>query len=290
MRVLLTGSSGFIGATLAGHLRSARHDVIGLDLRPGPATTLDCDLRDPAMTCISAGQTDVFIHFAALAGVGPSLLDPLRYMEANVTGTLHALQLAAHLNARRVIFASSSSVYGRVDGPAQEDRAPAPLSPDAESKVAAEALCRDFAAKGAFDVVVLRPFTVYGPGQRPDMFCHQALTKTIAGEELQVWRWQRDFTFVDEVCVATVNATRVPVPDGLATYNLGSGRPVDVSEFLATVEAVTGRAPVAVFGEARPCEPELTSADTTRSREELDLPLPLPFFEGLLAQYRAMGT
>jgi nucleoside-diphosphate-sugar epimerase len=185
MRVLLTGSSGFIGARLAGHLRSAGHDVVGLDLCPGPATTLRCDLRDPAVTCIRAHEANVFIHFAAKAGVGRSLLEPQRYVDANVTGTVHALQLAAHLNVRRFVFASSSSVYGRVDGPANEDRAPSPLSPYAESKVAAEALCRDVAAKGTFDVVVLRPFTVYGPGQRPDMFCHQALTKTLAGEELR---------------------------------------------------------------------------------------------------------
>jgi nucleoside-diphosphate-sugar epimerase len=292
MRVLLTGASGFIGTCLARHLVAAGHKVIGVDLRRGQATSLLADLRDPKSVqsvAATVGSTDVVAHFAAIAGVRRSLLEPKAYAETNVIGTLHALQLAERLGAGRVVLASSSSVYGRVEGPTSEDQLLAPLSPYAASKVAAEELCGSFVATGAFEAVVVRPFTVYGPGQRPDMFCHQALHKVALGEKIDVWEWQRDFTFIDEVCLAASNAIIVPTDSPVTTYNLGSGRPVSVFEFVATLEKVTRRRVRVALGTAPPCEPALTFADATRARAELGLSQPIGFADGLAAQHLALS-
>jgi nucleoside-diphosphate-sugar epimerase len=286
--ILLTGSSGFIGSRLTKHLTTAGHRVTGLDIRPGVHTQVVADLRHPSVVAEVSHRlrsVDVVMHFAAVAGVRRSLVEPALYVDTNVTGTLHALQLAEALSADRVVTASSSSVYGSVAGPASEDTPVAPLSPYAASKVATEALCASWAAAGAFEVIVVRPFTVYGPGQRPDMFCHQALGKVVADETLQVWEWRRDFTYVDDLCVAAANTVTVDVPGGMRVYNLGSGRPVSVHEFLSTVQEVTGRQVRAVFGRSGHCEPVMTFADTSRSHAELGLPAPKAFVEGLAAQF-----
>ncbi|MDP9404112.1 MAG: NAD-dependent epimerase/dehydratase family protein [Actinomycetota bacterium] len=289
--ILLTGSSGFIGTRLSGRLRSQGHRVTGLDVRPASQTDVVEDLRDPSCVARIAdrlGAVDVVAHFAAVAGVRRSLVEPDLYFDTNVAGTRHALLLAEALGAARVVMASSSSVYGDVEGPAAEDQPLAPLSPYAESKAAAEELARAWAATGAFQVVVLRPFTVYGPGQRSDMFCHQALHRVMAGEALQVWDWQRDFTYVDDVCRGSAAAITVPLAERFRTYNLGSGRPVPVREFLATLRRVT-RLPVsASFGPAGAGEPAMTFADPTRARAELGLRHPGPFVVGLETQRRSV--
>jgi UDP-glucuronate 4-epimerase len=289
--ILLTGSSGFIGGRLHGRLRSDGHTVTGLDVCPAPQTDLVEDLRDPA--CVARvvdrlGRIDIVAHFAAVAGVRRSLTEPHLYFDTNVGGTRRALEMAGALGATRVVLGSSSSVYGEVDGPASEDRTLAPMSPCAESKVAAEELGREWAAAGAFQVVALRPFSVYGPRQRTDMFCHQALLRVMSSESVHVWDWQRDFTYVDDVCRGAAVAMTVPVASAFRAYNLGSGRPIPVQEFLAALGRVTRSPVAATFGRAAPGEPEITFADPSRARAELGLRHPGPFVVGLETQRRSM--
>ena len=289
--ILLTGSSGFIGTRLAGRLRAEGHRVTGLDLRAAPHTQVVEDLRDAS--CVARvverlGSVDVVAHFAAVAGVRRSLVEPGLYFDTNVVGTRHALVLAETLGAKRVVVASSSSVYGEVDGPVDEDAPLAPMSPYAESKAAAEQLGLRWAAADVFQVLVVRPFTVYGPGQRTDMFCHQALRQVMAGERLRVWCWQRDFTYVDDVCRAAAAAVTVPVAERFRAYNLGSGRPVSVHEFLVALGRVTRARVLASFGPPGTCEPALTFAEPGRARSELGLRHPGPFVVGLEAQRRSV--
>ena len=296
-RVLVTGSSGFIAGALIPHLERAGHQVTGLDRRPGARTDIHIDIRDvAAMQALteklrSRGESfDSVVHLAAVAGVRPSITNPHPYIETNVTGTITTLDLAVGLGATRAVVASSSSVYGDIARPAVEDGTRRrPLSNYAASKIGTEAVATTYAFSGALELVIVRPFTVYGPGQRPDMFCHRALLAVANGEPLQVWDWQRDFTYIEDLCVGAAAAVTVPMTEPRRDYNLGSGRPVSVHEFLDTLESVTGRSVNATFGERGIGEPRATHADTARSRTELGMPEPLPFLTGMMRQAESLG-
>jgi nucleoside-diphosphate-sugar epimerase len=186
------------------------------------------------------------------------------------------------------VVTSSSSVYGECPGPAVEDVTPLrPLSPYGESKVAAEAAV-GAASTHVVERVVVRPFTVYGPGQRPDML----VARLLAGEAgVRLFPFVRDLTYVDEVVDGLVAALSVPVVEGsVAVYNLGSGRPVAAAELLDGLAAVTGRRPEVGWVDRRPGEPVRTEADPTRSRSELGLASPLPLVEGLARQLEQAGA
>ena len=289
--ILLTGSSGFLGTRLLGHLRAVGHDVIGLDLRPARHTDVVDDLRQRgcvARVVAAVSEADVVVHLAGLTGAARSLATPEAYFDTNVTGTRHALDLAEALGANRLVLASTDAVYGEVDGPVREDHRLAPLSPYGESKALAEAECAARADAGALQAIALRLFSVYGPGQPDGRLCDRTLRGALAGERISLWDWVRDFTYIDEVCRAAAAAATVPVEDRFRPYNVGSGRPVSAMQFVAALERVTRR-PVAVsFGPAHAGEPAMTFADATRARAELALSHPGPFVIGLDSQRRAI--
>ena len=292
-RILLTGSSGFIGTRLLGHLRAAGHGVIGLDARPARHTDIVEDLR--RHNCVArirneVVDVDVVVHFAGLTGAGRSLAAPDQHFDTHVNGTRHALDLAEALGAGRFVLASADAVYGQVDGPTTEDQDLAPLSPYGESKALAEAECAARASADALQVIVLRPFSVYGPGQPDDGLCNRSLRAALAGEPLQLWPWARDFTYIDEVCRASAAAVTVPVRDRFRAYNIGSGRPVSARQFVVAIERVTRRPVEASFGTPEAGEPETTFADASRARAELALSHPGPFVVGLDSQRRAIAS
>lgn len=261
MRVLVTGSEGFIGRHVVAALRRKGHDVVGLDL-----VALDplerADVREPLPTAPFTG-VDVVVHLAGRAGVAPSLREPREYVATNTTGTAHVLASATRAGVGRVVIASSSSVYGECTRPARETDPPRPLSPYASSKVGAEALAARAALKA--EVVVVRPFTVFGPGQRPDML----IARLLGGESLRLWSFRRDFTPVDAVADAIVESCSVTLPAAFQVFNLGSGRPVGAAELLDAVTDVTGTRPVVEWEAVRPGEPEVTWADPARARDRL---------------------
>ena len=278
-RVAITGAAGFIGGHLERALVEAGCTVVGHDLRPGP-THHPLDIREPMPPDLFAG-IDVVVHLAALAGVAPSRRDPEGYRRTNVTGTANVLTAAVASGVRRVVVASSSSVYGECPEPAAEDRALRPLSPYAETKAAAEA---EVAATTAIpERVIVRPFTVYGPGQRADML----FSRLLRGEAAELTRFVRDFTHVSEVVAGLVAATTsLALDDAVEIYNLGSGRPVSVDELLAALQALDV-SPDVTWGPERPGEPTQTWADATRARQRLGVPEPVPFEDGLAQQVAA---
>lgn len=226
---------------------------------------------------------DVVVHLAALAGVAPSWHAPGAYAETNVTGTAAVLEWSRRMGVRRVVVASSSSVYGECDVPAAEDRELRPLSPYAETKAEAERRCHD---AWPFEVVVVRPFSVYGPGQRPDML----LSRLLSGEALTLWPFVRDFTYIADIVAGLVACLDVELGEQVDTFNLGSGRPVTAKELLAALADVTGRDVDVSWGGARRGEPTCTWADPTKSRERLGLPEPTPLYDGLAAQVAASSS
>jgi len=263
----ITGAKGFVGRALVARLRSD-----GVDVRPTDLDTLDVRHAVPAEAFAGC---EVVVHLAALTGVAPSMRRPDDYRRTNVDGTAHVVEAAVAAGVQRLVFASSSSVYGECPTAAAEDRDLAPLSPYGQSKVEAEAVVQ---AASGFERVVVRPFTVYGPGQRADML----IARLLAGDDVRLFPFVRDFTFIDEVVDGLVAAA-----SGVGTgsiVNLGSGRPVAASELLSALAEVTGRTIDVEWIDGRAGEPRQTWADPTRGRDLLGLGQPIELVEGLRRQ------
>jgi UDP-glucuronate 4-epimerase len=257
-RVLVTGAAGFIGSTLVDRLLADGRDVVGLDSfdpfypveqkRENLAAALGCDrfrlvegdIRDPAAVGAAfRGRPDGVVHLAALAGVRPSLERPAAYADVNVTGTSVVLSAAVRHGAPRVVFASSSSVYGeREQGPFREtDPVERPISPYAATKRAAELVAHTFHHAHGLPVVCARIFTVFGPRQRPDLAVRKFAERMLGGQPVPVYgdgSSLRDFTFVDDLVEGLVRALDSDL--GFEILNLGAGRTVSVLEVVKTLE------------------------------------------------------
>ncbi|MEW6080742.1 MAG: NAD-dependent epimerase/dehydratase family protein [Bacillota bacterium] len=282
---LVTGVAGFIGSHLAERLVGEGNQVIGIDRREGKVQEerhLEClrktpafcfvrkDLRDLVPPDIPEG-TDTVFHLAGRAGVRSSWDDLEGYLTDNVIATQRVLEAALKASPRRVVLASSSSVYGDdTPMPAKENALPGPLSPYAVSKLAAESLAiahwRNFGTR----VVILRYFTVYGPRQRPDMAFSQFAKCLMKGEEVPVFGdglQKRDFTFIDDAVEATVLAgERGRLGE---VYNVGSGREVTLLEAIELLEESSeGKAAITRLG-PRQGESRRTWADISKAVMEL---------------------
>ncbi|MBE7491459.1 MAG: SDR family NAD(P)-dependent oxidoreductase [Planctomycetes bacterium] len=287
--VLVTGAAGFIGSHLCDGLLAAGYRVRGADnLSFGSAENLaharaqshfefhNVDLTDPAAcerVCAGAGFV---LHHAALASVPTSMADPLRCHRNTLDTTVNVLAAARQAGVRRVVIASSASVYGAC--PAAligEDLPLDPLSPYAAAKAAGEQYARAFARMG-LDTVILRYFNVYGPRQRPDSgysgvisaFAARAAANTpltVFGDGLQT----RDFVHVSDVVRANLAAITRPKPLAGVALNIGTGQSVNLLELARAVGAALGR-PVQVRHEpARPGDIRHSCADIARARRVL---------------------
>ena len=295
MKVLLTGVAGFIGSHLAEHLLAQGDEVLGLDsfdsyLYPAAVKERNAerllgrarfelvrgDLGHAALLRELAQGVDVVAHLAALAGVRPSLAEPARYARTNVEGTLNVLEACRAAGVQRLVFASSSSVYGareRGSAPFSEDEPCArPASPYAASKRAGELLCSTYADLFGIGCAQLRFFTVYGPRQRPDMAIHRFTRLIAGGETVTVFgdgSSARDYTYVDDVVEGTVAACRRVQPGRSAIYNLGGSRTTTLLRLLVLIGEAVGREPRLVFGPDQPGDVPLTIADVSRAARDL---------------------
>jgi nucleoside-diphosphate-sugar epimerase len=292
MKVLVTGSAGFIGRALSERLQLAGHEVLGLDRRPSLDTDVLIDITaDSGLAeCLRDWNPDIVVHLAALAGVRPSVQRPREYLETNVLGTSQVMEAAVAAGARRVVVASSSSIFGHCETAAAEDDPVSPLSPYAASKVATEAVARSYAERGLLEVAVIRPFTVYGPRQRPDMFCAKTLRELGFERPLRLWEWERDFTYIDDLVDGVMGAIERPLVSPYRTFNLGSGSPVSVHDFLEALAQVTGRAPVVEWLSPFAGEPARTYADPSRAIAELGFTGRTSFVNGLRQQVEVDGA
>lgn len=270
MRILLTGSAGFIASVVAGQLLDEGHEVVGLDnlndaydvrLKEWRLGQIEgrknfafvfCDISDFAQLEKSwerHGPFDAVVDLAARAGVRESLTNPWIYLSTNVNGTLNLLELARRCGTSKFVLASSSSVYGNsADLPYREDqRADRPLSPYAASKVAAEAIAHSYHCLYGLHVVVLRYFTVYGPAGRPDMSPFRFVRWISEGDPVRIYgdgHQSRDYTFVEDIARGTVAALDL---SGFSVINLGSDAPVSLLEMARIVEKVVGARAQFVF-------------------------------------------
>ncbi|MBL7199912.1 MAG: SDR family oxidoreductase [Anaerolineae bacterium] len=307
---LVTGGAGFIGsnivAVLVGggeHVRVLDNYSTGQQENLAPVLErielVEGDLRD-LETCRRAVEgVEYVLHQGAVPSVQRSVDDPLASNEANVDGTLNLLVAARDAGVRRVVYASSSSVYG--DSPAlpkREDMPTAPKSPYATSKLAAEHYCRAFTEVYGLETVSLRYFNVFGPRQDPaseysaviPLFIGAMLAgrrPTVYGDGLQ----SRDFTYVDNNVQANLLAATAPGVAG-QTFNIACGERYSLLDLIAALNRILGTGIEPLFGPPRPGDVKHSLADITRAQEELGYAVTVSFEEGLertVAWYRDRG-
>lgn len=303
-RVLVTGAAGFLGSTIVDRLLAEGREVIGFDsfdpyypaeqkrrnlagaLGSASFTLEEGDIRDAAALerAFSTRGVDAVVHLAALAGVRPSLERPADYADVNVRGTGVVFEAAVRHEVSRVVFASSSSVYGeREDGPFLEtDRVERPISPYAATKRAGELLAHTFHHTSGTSVTCARIFTAYGPRQRPDLAIRKFAERMRRGEPVPIFgdgKSLRDFTYVDDLVDGLVRAVDTDL--GFAILNLGAGRQVSILEFVEILERELG-----VAAEIEWLPPQLgdvrrTWADIGAAREALGYAPRVPVEEGI---------
>jgi len=242
LTVLVTGSSGFIGTHVVRHLTTAGHKVIGIDLIPPKDRFPDGSISlcgDIRTDRLPHQGIDAVVHLAALAGVRPSMDHPFDYHSTNVTGTMRLLEHCRVYGIKHFVFASSSSVYGPdTPLPAEETATPAPCSPYALTKLHGEQWGRLYSRLHGLRFIALRFFSVWGPGQRPDLALETFRRNIEAGQPVIIngdGSQRRDLTHVDDVARAVELALHWPGP-GSAVLNVGTGKNHSVMDML---EAVT---------------------------------------------------
>ena len=301
MKVVVTGAAGFIGSQLTESLLADGHEVIGVDaftdyypratkehnLEPSRShrafRLVEGRLQDLDLAPLLEGVGQVF-HLAAQAGVRASWgREFAHYTDHNVLATQRLLEAARAAGGPRVVYASSSSVYGEAPPlPLREDARCEPVSPYGVSKLAAEHLGLLYQRNFGVPVVSLRYFTVYGPRQRPDMAFHRFLKAARDGEPIHVFGdggQTRDFTFVSDIVGATRAAADSGRPGGV--YNVGGGERVVLNQVLRQIEDVTGRRLTVIRDEVQKGDMRDTFADTTAARRDLGFRSTVALAQGL---------
>lgn len=257
-KILVTGSAGFIGSHLVDRLVRDGHEVVGfdnfangfrenVDRIEGEHTFVEGDLRNPEDVQRAMEGVEVVFHEGALGSVPRSVADPVTSMEVNTLGTLNVLNAARDAGARRVVYASSSSVYGDTEvSPKHEGLKPKPLSPYAISKLSAEQMCGVFTHVYGLETVALRYFNVFGPYQNPvsqyAAVIPKFLTALANGDRPIIYgdgHQSRGFTYIDNVIEGNLLAMDAPKANGYA-MNLASDATYEVIDILNRIALLMG--------------------------------------------------
>ena len=266
MTVVITGSAGFIGFHLAQALLSAGETVVGLDnyndyyfpglkrardsllRRHDRYTSVELDLTDfDGLSELCAGnEPELVIHLAAQAGVRYSITHPFAYQQSNLQGFLNVLELCRQRRIPKLVYASSSSVYGGLSElPYHEgQRTDMPVSLYAATKKANELMAHTYSHLYGLQTVGLRFFTVYGPWGRPDMAYWSFTERILADEPIQVYNYgkmQRDFTYIDDIVDGILKVRRASTLPLSAVYNIGNHRSENLLDFIGEIETALGK-------------------------------------------------
>ncbi|HEY4346319.1 MAG TPA: NAD-dependent epimerase/dehydratase family protein [Gaiellaceae bacterium] len=297
-RTLVTGGAGFIGSNLARALLEAGHDVRVLDnfstgsrknLEGLDVEIVEGELRSYERVHNAVRGVEVVFHLGALGSVPRSVQDPLTSSAVNIEGTLNVLLAARDGGARRVVFSSSTSVYGSSAArPTREDQPPDPISPYGVAKLAAERYCISFSrVYEPLETVVLRYFNVFGPRQSPDSQYAAVVPLFIraiaAGEPITIHgdgEQSRDFTYVDNVVAATMSAADAPGASGRA-FNVAGGSPATVNHVAETLGQIIGKPVEKRFEPRRSGDIRDSWADLSAAREVLGFDPSVTLEEGL---------
>ncbi|MEJ7785095.1 MAG: NAD-dependent epimerase/dehydratase family protein [Solirubrobacteraceae bacterium] len=299
MKILVTGAAGFIGSNLVDALLSAGHEVRALDnFATGHRSNLqhvaddidivEGDLRSYERVSWAVRGCDAVFHEGAMPSVPRSVQDPLTSSEINIGGTLNVLLAARDAGVRRVVSASSSSVYGDAPGfPRVETQATSPLAPYAVSKLAAEQYCRVAHLVYGLETVCLRYFNVFGRRQDPFSQYSAVIPKfivgmrdgmapTVHGDGTQ----SRDFTHIDDVVEANLLALDAPAAPG-GIYNIACGRQISLNGLVADLNGLLGTQLEPQYVAPRPGDVKHSRADVGRAELELGFCASVDFVEGL---------
>jgi len=268
MRVLITGTAGFIGFHVAQRLLSEGHSVVGVDgitpyydqalkrrrheiLGGFPqftATVMMLEDGARLVECVRSASADIVVHLAAQAGVRYSAENPRAYLDSNIVGTFNLLEALEDVPCRHLIVASTSSVYGTSQKiPFEETQeTDQPVSLYAATKKATELLAYNYACSNGLATTVIRLFTVYGPWGRPDMAIFKFTRNIIEGSPIDVYGFgnmTRDFTYVDDTVESIRRLIdRPPGPDApFRVVNVGGGQPAGLLDFISAIETAVGR-------------------------------------------------
>ncbi len=288
--LLVTGAAGFIGSHLAERLVNLGYHIVGLDnfdeyyspaikwkniqalQTKGGFHLEQGDIRDTSLLdrIFEVNHIEAVVHLAARAGVRPSLEQPLLYQDINIGGTVNLLEASRLHGTKRFIFASSSSVYGlNGHGPFREEQSMnCPLSPYAASKAAAELFCGTYSHLYGISTVVIRPFTVYGPRQRPEMAIHHFVYMIDHGEEVTIFgdgNTSRDYTSVEDI-VRGIEAALTRRIEIFQIFNLGAGRAVKIDYLIQVIENTLGKKAKVRYVAPPPGEVPTTLADISKAR------------------------
>lgn len=303
MKILITGGAGFIGSHSAKRFGGMGHEIVVLDdfndyydpaikrqniaeRVPAGSVVIEGDIRnkDDVRRAFDEG-IDAVIHLAARAGVRPSLDDPELYLSTNINGTYNVLDEARRRGVKKVLFASSSSVYGLNEKVpfAEDDLLQKTISPYAMTKLAGEHLCSNFSHLHGMQIVCLRFFTVYGPGQRPDLAIHKFSQRIWDGKSIDQYgdgSTERDYTYVDDIVdgvVAAFNYDKKPFD----IFNLGESQTTKLRDLIAGIEEALGRKAIINMMPEQPGDVPRTFADISKSREVLGYDPQTKIREGL---------
>ena len=303
MKDLVTGAAGFIGSSLIDSLLGKGRNVVGVDdfsrnydpkqkrenleeaLQNVNFEMRSENLLEPG-SLEMLNEVDTVYHLAGQPGVQTSWGSSFEtHLERNVLATQLPLERCLENNGRRVVMASSSSVYGPTNRESKETDLPHPVSPYGVSKLAAEHLASVYAERG-LDVISLRLFTVYGPRQRPDMSIHRMFNSALKGEPFPLWgegKQRRSFTFVDDIVEVFQLAGNVREARN-RVLNAGGAEPVELLDLIKTVEELVGCPITLQQLQKRPGDPDLTCASKDLVTEELGWKPKTPLEIGLRSQ------
>ncbi len=306
MKFLVTGGAGFIGSHLVERLLSEGHEIVCIDdfndfydpsfKRDNISAFSDKesfklvegDIRDLSLLkqVFKEHSFDQVIHLAARAGVRPSIKEPQLYVDVNINGTVNLLECMQEHGIKKMVFASSSSVYGKNKKvPFQEsDLLDSPFSPYAATKTAGEVVCKTYFELYGISSVCLRFFTVYGPRQRPEMAIYKFTRALFAGDELTLFgegNSERDYTFVSDIVEGIFGAIRTE--PGFSIYNLGNSSPISLAKLLQTLEEIIGKKANAKYLANQAGDVPVTYAQIDKAKKDLNYIPKVSIEQGLKA-------
>jgi UDP-glucuronate 4-epimerase len=288
MNILVTGGAGFIGSHLVERLLERGDDVVVVDdlndyydpaikrrnlvtaLKHAGFTLVEGDIRNAKLLDRAGGSKkfDVIVHLAARAGVRPSIAGPLLYEQVNCYGTLNVLEMARKHGFKRLVFASSSSVYGHSSQPPFREDAPVnnPLSPYAATKAACELYCSNYHHLYGISCTALRFFTVYGARQRPDMAIHKFTAMIDKGQPIPFYgdgSSERDYTYYTDAIDGVIASIDRDL--GFQIINLGESRTTRLSNLVQLIEKALGKKAILSKQPEQPGDMKATCADISKA-------------------------
>lgn len=305
MNILITGGAGFIGSSLADNLLSEGDNIIVVDNfndyydvkikwqnisanmnnHNYKLYVTDIENKEELRKVFANNSIDVVVHLAGRAGVRPSLENPESYVNSNILGSVHLLELMKEYKINKLVFASSSSVYGncKADMFSEDLKVVEPISPYAASKSSDEQFCYTYHALYGINIVCLRFFTVYGPRQRPDLAINKFTRLIEEDKPIDMYgdgTTMRDYTYIDDI-VSGIKGAINYTSTGYEIINLGGGSPVTLKDMISTIEQALGKKAIVNQLPMQPGDVDKTVSDISKAKKLLGYNPQTSFAEGI---------